>query len=502
MKNESKHLKRFYESCKEADGVYILDTGSTDDSVAVAKSLGNNVYVSEKSYPKFRFDVARNDALDKLPKEDAWVIHLDIDEILVGNWKDELSQVTNATCVNYLYVFDHDKDNNPRTFFKTNKITRNGMYRFRFPVHETVFTDRTEVFYNAQSFRIDQIQDTSKNRDYTPLLEEAVKEYPSEDMLVFYLIKAYFISGNYGKCIDMAQHMFSNIKNDFSMVACLIAARSFEALGVPQKKEEWLLRGIHASPFRREAYMELLRLYYFTGHLERAFWAGVNIFNLINRRFDFIEMAEAWGDEPHRLFIDICQKLGHTEIAKKHLNILNGIMTMRDALFTEGLNDLIQSLEGKNLIVAEVGSYAGESTSIFAKSDKISKVYAIDPWLDGIKCEYVTFQNMGYVESLFNEKTAGNPKIVKMKMLGEEASKNIDDSLDVVYIDAVHTYEAVKTDMPIWYPKVKIGGYLCGHDYDANTFPGVFKAVNEFCVLNNLPSPKVFKDTSWVIQKN
>ena len=40
-----------------------------------------------------------------------------------------------------------------------------------------------------------------------------------------------------------------------------------------------------------------------------------------------------------------------------------------------------------------------------------------------------------------------------------------DESLDFVYIDANHAYDFVKQDMTLWYPKVKKGGYLGGHDY-------------------------------------
>ena len=42
-KNEEAHIKRWYESMKEADEIYVLDTGSSDNSVNLLKSLGVNV---------------------------------------------------------------------------------------------------------------------------------------------------------------------------------------------------------------------------------------------------------------------------------------------------------------------------------------------------------------------------------------------------------------------------------------------------------------------------
>jgi hypothetical protein len=41
----------------------------------------------------------------------------------------------------------------------------------------------------------------------------------------------------------------------------------------------------------------------------------------------------------------------------------------------------------------------------------------------------------------------------------------VDLSLDFVYIDANHCYDSVKYDIESWYPKVRNGGFICGHDY-------------------------------------
>ena len=89
-KNEAKHVKRWFESAKGADYFLICDTGSDDDTVKIAKELGINVV--ECRVDPFRFDVARNYSLASLPLDIDWCIALDMDEMLVGDWRSELEK--------------------------------------------------------------------------------------------------------------------------------------------------------------------------------------------------------------------------------------------------------------------------------------------------------------------------------------------------------------------------------------------------------------------------
>jgi hypothetical protein len=60
----------------------------------------------------------------------------------------------------------------------------------------------------------------------------------------------------------------------------------------------------------------------------------------------------------------------------------------------------------------------------------------------------------------------------------DESSKFFEDnSVDVIFIDAGHSYDSVIQDIKSWLPKIKDGGIMSGHDY--NSWSGVNKAVNE-----------------------
>jgi predicted O-methyltransferase YrrM len=73
------------------------------------------------------------------------------------------------------------------------------------------------------------------------------------------------------------------------------------------------------------------------------------------------------------------------------------------------------------------------------------------------------------------------PALDILGMTGDEASRAfVDQSLDFVFIDADHSYHAVKSDIAHWYPKVRDGGWVGGHDYHPKKWPGVVKAVDGY----------------------
>ena len=59
------------------------------------------------------------------------------------------------------------------------------------------------------------------------------------------------------------------------------------------------------------------------------------------------------------------------------------------------------------------------------------------------------------------------------------AAEHVEDEwADFVFIDAGHSYEAVRADIAAWLPKVRPGGWFGGHDYHS-AHPGVIRAVDE-----------------------
>ena len=123
----------------------------------------------------------------------------------------------------------------------------------------------------------------------------------------------------------------------------------------------------------------------------------------------------------------------------------------------------------------EVGSWYGKSTAYMAvaiaNSKKNIKFDAIDTWRgspEHQKGEEYEDEN-AINDTLFNvfqenmEPAAGYYNPVKMD--STEASKQYEDeSLDFVFIDGDHSFEAALKDFQNYYPKIKKGGIFAGHD--------------------------------------
>lgn len=133
--------------------------------------------------------------------------------------------------------------------------------------------------------------------------------------------------------------------------------------------------------------------------------------------------------------------------------------------------------------MVEVGCYHGHSVIFIAglakQHGKHIGIYAVDTFKgspEHKKRGEVDF----YDRFLDNVVSCGVGNYIEpLRMTSEQAAKCFEDeSLDFVFLDADHGYPSVKKDIECWYPKVKIGGVISGHDYD-KTWPGVIDAVNE-----------------------
>jgi len=170
-----------------------------------------------------------------------------------------------------------------------------------------------------------------------------------------------------------------------------------------------------------------------------------------------------------------------------------------DGWFNYG--DLFETFVNKipdNGTFVEGGAWLGKSSAYLCDlaKDRI-KVYIVDTW-KGSREELETNHKLATETDIYQIflENMGDRKFTPIRKESTEASKDFEDeSCDVVFIDMDHSYEGVKQDLIHWFPKVKKGGYIAGHDID---WEGVSRAVNEF-----FPNKELLKITSgcWIFHK-
>lgn len=139
----------------------------------------------------------------------------------------------------------------------------------------------------------------------------------------------------------------------------------------------------------------------------------------------------------------------------------------------------------------EIGVFQGDSSKLFLEHCRF--MYLIDP------CEsYEGNPDSTIFASEENIKRLLNGKDYAFLKGYSHLVHDYVPEVDFVFIDGNHTYEYVTMDIELYWPKVRQGGFLSGHDYGAG-FEGVIRAVNEFSLKHNLPIQQ--HGDCWVIHK-
>lgn len=166
----------------------------------------------------------------------------------------------------------------------------------------------------------------------------------------------------------------------------------------------------------------------------------------------------------------------------------------------------------KNAIVAEVGVQQGSFAIHILRQTQPKHLYLIDCWqyqdpaiFNDPEANVLNDEQEKYYQET-KEKFKNNNAVTIIRKFSNEAVQLFEDEFfDWVYIDANHSYEAAKEDIALWWPKIKKGGYIAGHDYIIREHFGVLQAVNEFLRDNNLYftllTNEEGKHDSWAIQK-
>jgi len=173
------------------------------------------------------------------------------------------------------------------------------------------------------------------------------------------------------------------------------------------------------------------------------------------------------------------------------MNFLSEQISAQDAAAIERQ---VRACAHPNMVAFELGTYTGRSAVAMLPCirEMNGHLFCVD-WFRGnvgvgdrIGASFRTHNILSVL--LQNLKEGGWEDCVTV-MVGTTdtvASVVADNTADFIFVDADHRYEMVQRDILNWYPKLKLGGVMCGHDFDRHmrdcNYTRLMEKCHEDCV--------------------
>lgn len=334
--NEEQFVERWYESAKDADYLLIADTGSTDATRETAIKLGINVI--DVSIKPWRFDDARNASLAALPSDIDMCVQLDMDEILLPGWRDEIETAFDkgATRIRYNYTWNwKDADQTiPSTTFGGDKIHARHGYRWKHPVHEVIVPYGSTVEKQVWTqLNLHHHPDNTKSRSqYLPLLKLSTEEDPHDDRNAYYYARELFFYREYAEAAKEFKRHLSLPRAVWAPERA--ASMRYLAKIDPQNRAEWLVKAIEQAPGRREALVEYAQYLYEQQDWAECLEVSLDALAIESKPMDFLCEDFAWGYLPWDLAAISSYYVGDIE---------NALIYGKKALELDPNNDRLQA---------------------------------------------------------------------------------------------------------------------------------------------------------------
>ena len=258
VKNEEMFLADCLRSVQDVvDEMVIVDTGSTDATIEIARSFGARVIEIEWPHD---FSKARNIGLDAVSMP--WVLVMDADEELVADDADKLRQAVfhpTADAYNIRIVSVMERAEDISESYVTRVMRAHPALRFRGAIHEQLFNaivdagmslGQLDVRLTHKGYLGSVMQQRNKQERNRILLEEEVTKHPDDFYMLWQLAQTYFGTARYDDAIKISQRALklSSPNSPLWVLAMTTYARSLLQAGQPKKARRVLQEGQLAHP--------------------------------------------------------------------------------------------------------------------------------------------------------------------------------------------------------------------------------------------------------------
>jgi hypothetical protein len=142
--------------------------------------------------------------------------------------------------------------------------------------------------------------------------------------------------------------------------------------------------------------------------------------------------------------------------------------------------------QDKPITATEIGVFAGMNAETILENLNVETLYLVDPYKPYLDARPVEAEetNKAFRIMAHNVMAKHNGHTRFLRMTSDEAVNKVPNYQDFIYVDGLHTFAQVTRDMEHYYPKLKQGGLLAGHDYNCEE---VQKAVDNFTQTHGIP---------------
>lgn len=305
-KNEAAFASRWMASMREADGVYVLDTGSSDNTVPLLRELG--AHVTQAVISPWRFDTARNRALALVPADADLCVCTDLDEVFRTGWRAAMERVLarGAIHLSYRYVWSFQPDGSEGLVYWMQKAHARSGFRWVYPVHEVLeYTGGAHTITEAAGVQLEHHPDPDKSRaQYLPLLELAAQESPNDARSAHYLGREYLYYGRWRDCErTLLRHLSlqASVWREERCASMRYLARAVAAQGREDEAFGWLLRACAEAPQLREPWVAAARQLLAQKRWSGALYFAQRALEIRAQSRTYFNEPDSWGAAPYDL---------------------------------------------------------------------------------------------------------------------------------------------------------------------------------------------------------
>lgn len=193
VRNETSCLRKCLKSIEGVDEIVVVDTGSDDDSVEIAKEYTDKVYHGEEYLWRDDFAFSRNHSLDKCTGD--WVLIIDADEQLETGGIEKIREII-KDCPKDAVYFHTIADNSPNYIHKSIQLFKRGNIRWHSPIHNYLSTSDAIDSDITMYYGYSAAHQKDPDRAFR-ILKKEYEANPNTGRTNYYLAREYWYRNDY-----------------------------------------------------------------------------------------------------------------------------------------------------------------------------------------------------------------------------------------------------------------------------------------------------------------